>query len=962
MKKDATTKSTLFLIDAEDELASMKCQEATDAKTHLAELTAHFNLMVQRKENLIEMGSSISDTRFNAMIMASLPVSYRPAKQTISAAERTTKTPMSSTDLIAFFTEEARNRYLEDQRASQAESALYAHKSKQKKSKGHKEGKSAEKCGNCGKDGHTEPNCYQKGGGKEGQAPWQKKGKKDNKKGEKKTEETANTAQDEEFFAFTCTSDFSTVAEALQIPKSKCGAIIDSGASRHFCPDRSKFMNYKPIDNSHPINTADGRTFEAIGMGDVKIDLPNGSKRNTVILKDVVYTPELAFTLISVTRLDVAKCGVLFKNNMCTISYPDGKTMGTLPLSNGLYRLVAAKITHVGDHANVASVKISINEAHRKFGDIAHAAIKHMVNTGMIAGIELDPDTKPDFCEPCAKAKSNRKPFPKESTTRATKYGERLHWDLWGPATVKSLAGNSYVAARLDDATRETKLHFQKAKSQTVTSYKKEEAYIKTHTGQNIKYSRSDRGGEFLSKELIEHQDMQGTQRELTVHDSPPQNGVSERGMRTRAEQARAMLIGSGLPRYLWEEAMKHSSWLQNRSGTRALAGKIPYEARHGKKPNLAGIQEFGAAAYVKDLSAGKLDSRAQIGRFVGYDSESKGYRIYWPNKRSVTVERNVIFNEDDVLTKSDHVTIPGDVLSEGERDKIIQHPENNDNPDEAEPQNTPNEINPPVDSIPLPPPNTIQSDLSRNSDPEPEEVEPLNVGRSTRGRHAPGHYKRLHEGKGSSNTSVAAVMETNDEDDMPGLIVEDDDDDDVFAPLPADFALAGTMGNEPKTLDEALQGPHAKEWQAVYDYEISQLEKLGTWKIVDLPPGAKPIPHSLVFKEKLGPDGDVDTRRIRVVAGGHKQVYGVDYNETFAAAAKMPSVRVVLANSAQHDWEMHQVDVKSAYLNAPLEDDIYMIPPKGVLKPGQEGIAEGVVWVETSRTRMAENTHCCFC
>jgi len=53
--------------------------------------------------------------------------------------------------------------------------------------------------------------------------------------------------------------------------------------------------------------------------------------------------------------------------------------------------------------------------------------------------------------------------------------------------------------------------------------------------------------------------------------------------------------------------------------------------------------------------------------------------------------------------------------------------------------------------------------------------------------------------------------METNDEDDMLGLIVEDDDD--VFVPLPADFVLAGTMGNEPKTLDEALQGPHAKEW-----------------------------------------------------------------------------------------------------------------------------------------------------
>ena len=71
---------------------------------------------------------------------------------------------------------------------------------------------------------------------------------------------------------------------------------------------------------------------------------------------------------------------------------------------------------------------------------------------------------------------------------------------------------------------------------------------------------------------------------------------------------------------------------------------------------------------------------------------------------------------------------------------------------------------------------------------------------------------------------------------------------------------------------------------------------------------------------------------------GGHKQTFGVDYTETLAAAAKMLLVHVLLANVAQQDWEMHQVDVKSAYLNAMLEDDIYMVAPEGVLKPGQEG------------------------
>ena len=76
-----------------------------------------------------------------------------------------------------------------------------------------------------------------------------------------------------------------------------------------------------------------------------------------------------------------------------------------------------------------------------------------------------------------------RQPFPKESETRATKYREHVHWDLWGPASVRSLAGNSYVATQIDDATRETRLYFPQNKAQTINSYKIDEAYIETQTG-----------------------------------------------------------------------------------------------------------------------------------------------------------------------------------------------------------------------------------------------------------------------------------------------------------------------------------------------------------------------------------------------------------------------------------------------------------------------------------------------
>ena len=78
---------------------------------------------------------------------------------------------------------------------------------------------------------------------------------------------------------------------------------------------------------------------------------------------------------------------------------------------------------------------------------------------------------------------------------------------------------------------------------------------------------------------------------------------------------------------------MKHTTWLQNCTPTCAINGKTPYKMQHKKKPHLAGIQEFGVAAYVKDLKAGKLDACTKVGQFVGYDSESKGYQIYWPQK-----------------------------------------------------------------------------------------------------------------------------------------------------------------------------------------------------------------------------------------------------------------------------------------------------------------------------------------
>jgi hypothetical protein len=175
----------------------------------------------------------------------------------------------------------------------------------------------------------------------------------------------------------------------------------------------------------------------------------------------------------------------------------------------------------------------------------------HKVCHRQLNGIDVDITSKPNFCKACVKAKSACQPFPKKSDTRAEKFGEQVHWDLWGPASVKSMNGHYYMAAQIDDATRQTKLYFQDKKSQTFNLYKKDEAYIETQTGNYIKTSHANRGGEFMLKELLDHQDMKGTKREFMVHDSLPQNGVSEQGMRMRAEQACALLLASGLVCFL---------------------------------------------------------------------------------------------------------------------------------------------------------------------------------------------------------------------------------------------------------------------------------------------------------------------------------------------------------------------------------------------------------------------------
>src|ERR1700678_4421452 len=121
------------------------------------------------------------------------------------------------------------------------------------------------------------------------------------------------------------------------------------------------------------------------------------------------------------------------------------------------------------------------------------------------------------------------------------------------------------------------------------------------------------------------------------------------------------MLHDSQLPKFLWGEATKHAVYLKNRMWTRALVDTTPFEVLTKKKPDLANLHPWGCRVRVHDTSGSKLDGRSKIGRWMGFDEETgDGHRVYWAEKRSITIERSVKFNFKEEI-------IVGQLLLEGE-------------------------------------------------------------------------------------------------------------------------------------------------------------------------------------------------------------------------------------------------------------------------------------------------------
>ena len=144
-------------------------------------------------------------------------------------------------------------------------------------------------------------------------------------------------------------------------------------------------------------------------------------------------------------------------------------------------------------------------------------------------------------------------------------------------------------------------------------------------------------------------------------------------------------------------------------------------------------------------------------------------------------------------------------------------------------------------------------------------------------------------------------------------------------------------LEEDPKTFNEAMSSRDVAFWQEAINDEMDSILSNNTWVLVDLPPGSKPIGCKWVFRRKYHTDGSIQTFKARLVAKGFRQKEGIDYFDTYAPVARITSIRVLMALASIYDLYVHQMDVKTAFLNGDLNEEVYMEQPEGFVLPGNE-------------------------
>lgn len=675
--------------------------------------------------------------------------------------------------------------------------------------------------------------------------------------------------------------------------------VVDSGASSHMVNCADLFSNCK-IAATMTVSIGDGRKLLSNAVGTVVISVCAGpSVRNILCLKNVLLVQELDSNLLSCSELAKDGYSTVIEKNCCLIMKKT-TLIGRAGLKNGLYSITGRPcgIRHI---ANVAEKTDASDRLwHQRYGHVHERCISEMIKHDSVSGMSRKDSAKTGKdCEHCIKGKMTRLSL-KPRSLKATKPGEVIYSDVCGPISVASIGGANYFVTFTDDYSGHKEVRILHKKSEVLTSFAAYHKWFERQFSCQIKVLYSDRGGEFQA--LQEYLNNYGIQAEYSAPYTPQQNGISERSNRTLMDMTRAMLDQAGLPPSFWAEAVTTAVQLRNVTAPKVKGYKTPSEMLSGKKPDVRNLRIFGCEAWIHIPKRKKIASKARRG--IVLRCLSRGNYRLWDIEGHRTVEvRHVMINETLFPAR---LWRKGDSNSRALKNwyanflKLSEEPspaethssvDNFSNMEDDEESISVLEDEEDIDETV----SGADEDLISNADLDAVTHIPIVTSRHGEGPRYPSRDRRPTQRYGQ----IAKAASKTDE-------------------------------KLPTTVSQALQSKDSEHWRTAIDSEVTSLLDNNTWTVTELPPGQKSLDSRFVFQKKYKENGSIDRYKARLVVKGFQQGH---VSDVYSPVIDFTTVRMAMTVALNRGYTVHQLDVKTAFLNGRLEDNecIYVRPPLGL-------------------------------
>ena len=742
---------------------------------------------------------------------------------------------------------------------------------------------------------------------------------------------------------------------------------VDTGATVHILPKQSDFLTLHPI-TVRSVKGVGGSSITAIGLGDIKLRIVRGAH---IILQNVLYIPNATVRLISVSTLardsqviahfDEMTCWITNKSTGSTVA------RGSLLPKKNLYSLDL--LSPHAEHALTISHAPDLGTWHRRLGHANYQAVKEMAKSDLIPGMPtIFPPGNLPKCKFCVLGKQTKTTVPKKRKEgpghRATRILEKVWVDLSGQH-LRSRTGNEYIMDIVDDFTSQLWSIPLKNKDDSFPELQAWEQACESETKQKVGMYITDQG-ELKSDKMREWLKSHGTDQHFTAPYTSAHIGWVEHMHRTLMAKARTMRIYAGCPPYLWDEFYLTATHLHSKTLTCSLEGGItPWEKYHGHKPDYSYMREIGCRVFVliQNKHNPKVYDRSLECILIGYDPNAKTYRCYHKESKKVISSYHVRFLESH---DGHQCPLPKTKVVPSTIEEIIQNstqvPTHFDNeeedvlPDNLTQLNNPH--NPPPAVIPV-----IDAPIRRSSQIAEKPAEPRPTCTETAIQDSIDAGIWLQEARAEWKKTLQDIQE-EEERNTPEVIENATivELKEIFGTLNlgdaegdrVDWALSAIsempqidpssldFDDEPRTWKEAQMSADAKRWEEGYRDELKSLKDMGVYKLIprtDVPQGHKVRKGMLVFQIKCDETGKAIRWKVCLVFKGFEQIYGKDYTKRTSPTARMESWQILLHLAASLDWDVQQIDIKTAFLYGllPEEEFQYMEQPPEFEEPGKE-------------------------